>query len=316
MGPVMGAWDAWLRCPQQIWLRRALFQIHLWAGIGIGLYIVVVSVTGSVVVYRNELYRLATPTPVIVAVRGPFLTDERLSEAARAAYPGFTVVHLYRPRKVDRPVDIWLEHGAEARKRLFDPYTGADLGNSVAPAITFVSSLVDLHDNLMGGATGRMLNGIGGILTVVLGLTGLVLWWPGVQHWRRGLTLRRRVGWKRFNWDLHSVLGFWTLGFVVLFGATGVYLSFPASFAALADRLEPPTDANAGTRVVDGVMYWFAYLHFGRFGGGTTKALWAAFGLAPVALFVTGTLMWWNRVLSPIAPRPRATLTVSIDRPR
>ena len=28
-----------------------------------------------------------------------------------------------------------------------------------------------------------------------------------------------------------------------------------------------------------------------------TKVIWALFGLAPAAMFVTGTIMWWNRVI-------------------
>ena len=46
-------------------MRRALFQIHLWSGIAVGLYVLMISVTGSVVVYSNELYRAATPAPII-----------------------------------------------------------------------------------------------------------------------------------------------------------------------------------------------------------------------------------------------------------
>ena len=38
----------WARQPQNVWLRRALFQVHLWTGLAIGLYIVMLSVTGSV----------------------------------------------------------------------------------------------------------------------------------------------------------------------------------------------------------------------------------------------------------------------------
>jgi len=44
-----------------VWLRRALFQVHLWSGIGLGLYVFFISVTGSVLVYRNELYVWAAP---------------------------------------------------------------------------------------------------------------------------------------------------------------------------------------------------------------------------------------------------------------
>jgi uncharacterized iron-regulated membrane protein len=65
----------WISRPQSVWLRKAIFQIHLWSGIGLGLYILLVSTTGSIVVYSNELYRAATPGPTIVAQSGTRLTD-------------------------------------------------------------------------------------------------------------------------------------------------------------------------------------------------------------------------------------------------
>ena len=48
---------------------------------------------------------------------------------------------------------------------------------------------------------------------------------------------------------------------------------------------------------LDRVLGWLARLHFGRFGGMPMKIAWAVCGLVPVALFVTGVVMWWNRVL-------------------
>jgi hypothetical protein len=105
------------------------------------------------------------------------------------------------------------------------------------------------------------------------------------------------------------MIGFWMLGFVALFGLSGAYLGHPEVFQDLADRLEPPTAANAATRITDQVIYWLAYLHFGRINGigipcrgpglcdQTTKLIWAVVGLAPAVMFVTGGLMWWNRVV-------------------
>ena len=51
----MTYWQRWMLQPQAVWLRKATFQLHLWSGIGIGLYVLLVSVTGSVLVYRNEI---------------------------------------------------------------------------------------------------------------------------------------------------------------------------------------------------------------------------------------------------------------------
>ncbi len=232
-------WRRWVWQPQRVWLRRAVFQVHLWCGVTFGLYVLFISVTGSVLVYRNELYMAAT------------------SDTA-----------------------IWL-----------------------------VSTLIDLHADLLAGPTGRRVNGIGAFAVLISAVTGLIIWWPGIRRWRRSLRVQRGVGWKRFNWDLHSMCGFWSFGFIVVFALSGIYLSFPEVFHGLADRLDPPRAANDGPRFVDRVLYWLAFLHFGRIDGigipcsgpglcdQTTKAVWAVLGIAPAAMFVTGTIMWWNRVL-------------------
>jgi uncharacterized iron-regulated membrane protein len=302
-------WQRWIRQPQNIWLRRALFQVHLWSGIAVGLYILMVSVTGSVLVYANELYRAATPQPIISKGSGPRLTDDQLKETATRLYPGYRFERLLRARNLDQAVDVWLRRGDEIKKRLFDPRSGSDLGDSVATGIRLVSKLIDLHDNLLAGETGRRVNGIGALALLALAGSGLVIWWPGIKNWRRSLTLHRGLGWKRLTWHLHSMIGFWSLGFILLFGVSGVYLGIPDSVQDLADRLEPMTAANAGFRIVDRVIYWLAFLHFGRINGigipcsgpglcdQTTKAIWATFGLAPAVMFVTGAIMWWNRVL-------------------
>ena len=307
-------WQCWVRQPRKIWFRRALFQVHLWSGIAAGLYILTISVTGSVLVYRNELYRAATPEPIVSKGLGPRLTDDQLREAATRLYPGYRVVNLGRALDLDQAVDVWLRRGDEIKTRLIDPRSGSDLGDSVPPGIRLVSKLLDLHDNLLAGPTGRKGNAIGALAVFALAITGLVIWWPGVRTWRRSLTLHRGVGWKRLTWDLHSMIGFWSVGFILLFALSGVYLGIPQPFQDLADRLEPLTAANAGTRIGDQLIYWLAYLHFGRINGigipcsgpglcdQTTKAIWAVFGMAPAVMFVTGAIMWWNRVLRPRRP--------------
>ncbi|MGD0133628.1 MAG: PepSY-associated TM helix domain-containing protein [Bryobacteraceae bacterium] len=304
----MTYWERCVRQPQTVCLRKAIFQLHLWSGIGIGLYVLLISVTGSVLVYRNELYRAATRDPIMVAESGSRLTDEQLKTAATHAYPGYSVLSIGRMRNPDQAVSISLRGIGGLRNRLFNPYTGADLGDSVPLGILLVSRLLKLHDDLLGGTTGRSINGIGALLIAVLALTGMVVWWPGIRTWRRSLTVPRNAGWQRFIWGLHGMLGFWTFGIILLFAVSGAYLGNPEKFQDLADRIEPLTDANARTRMVDQVTYWLAYLHVGRINGigipcsgpgfcdMTMKLLWAVLGLAPAAMFVTGAMMWWNRV--------------------
>src|SRR5580698_8253643 len=125
-GNQLTVWQRWVRQPQKIWLRGALFQVHLWSGIALGLYILMISVTGSVLVYRNELFRAATHEPIVSKASGPRLSDDQLSEAARRSYPGYRVVRIGRAINPDQAVDVLLTRGAATKKRLFDPRSGSD----------------------------------------------------------------------------------------------------------------------------------------------------------------------------------------------
>ena len=134
-----------------------------------------------------------------------------------------------------------MNFGRSERKHLFDPNTGADLGETIPPGVRTLDWFVSLHDDLLSGFTGRTINGIGGIVLIVLCISGAVIWWPGTAAWRRGLSIQWRAGWKRVNFDLHSAIGFWSFLFVFMWAVSGVYLVFPHPFMAVVDFLEPLT---------------------------------------------------------------------------
>lgn len=291
--------ERWLRQPQIVWVRRALFQVHLWTGITVGLYMLMISVTGSAVVFRSEWNRWASRPTMILSGPGSRLTEEQVTSAALRAYPGHQANQVFFGRNPDTPVEIWLEADGAQKQRIFHPYTGEDLGDAVPFRIRLMAWLVDLHDNLLADGTGRLVNGIGAILLTVLCLTGAVIWWPGVQNWRKSLKLRRHVGWKRFTWDLHSAVGFWTFALLFMWAVSGIYMAFPQPFAAAMDYLDPPLDTDVEPRPLDLALQFLIRLHFGRYWGMSVKVLWVILGLAPSVLFITGAVIWWNRVLLP-----------------
>jgi uncharacterized iron-regulated membrane protein len=342
-------WARALRRPQNLWLRKAMFQIHLWTGIALGLYVVLISVSGSAIVFRNELYKSLWPGPKIVAISGPRLSKDALKAAVHKAWPKYSVTYIWESKRKDEATEVWIEPDGGAhpttRGRLVDPFTGQDLGPSRPYLIGVLAWMSDLHTNLLGGNVGRKVNGVMAILVVILSLTGLAIWWPGLGRLRRSLKIDFRANWKRFNWDLHSVAGFWMFAFVFVWGVTGVYLVFPTPFQLAVNHfsplqvyaplslLEKPWRENAAVVVVkvvdetpaaparrrrrqpprgsngDVFLRWFYYLHFGNFGDWQVKALWVVLGLAPPFLFVTGAVMWWNRVLSREARSSRRVRT-------
>jgi uncharacterized iron-regulated membrane protein len=290
----------WLKQPQSTLVRKVSFQIHLWAGIGVGLYVFVVCVTGSALVFRVELANLLS-APVTVEGSGTPLSDETLSEAARRAYPGYQADILYRSNDPKAAVVVSMVRGDEEKHRLFDPFTGEDLGPSVRLGMKILAWTLDLHDNLLAGETGRLVNGVGGLLLALLALTGAVIWWPGIKNWKRSLTIHRGVNWKRFTWDLHSSMGFWAFAMTFMWAVTGFYLVYQEWFAPILDYIEPYDEVTFKPRLVDDILIWLPRLHFGRFRGVRLqlnllfKTIWVIVGLAPAILFMTGSIMWWNR---------------------
>jgi uncharacterized iron-regulated membrane protein len=326
--------EQWMRRPKSLWLRKAIFQIHLWTGIVLGIYVVLISVSGSAIVFRNELYKSLFPPPKIVAISGPRLSKDALKKALKRAWPKYSVSYLWEGKRPGEATEVWIEKDSEAhpktKGRLVNPFTGQDLGPSRPVAIGIVAWFMDLHTNLLAGEKGRKVNGILAIFVVIMSVSGLVIWWPGAGRVKRSLKIDFKASWKRLNWDLHSVVGLWMFAFVFIWGVTGIYVVFPKPFQVVVNRFSPlelyklesqmnPSPAAAAVIPVadespaprprrrrpppkrspgDIFLRWFYYLHFGNFGDWPVKALWVVLGLAPPFLFATGALMWWNRVLS------------------
>jgi len=308
------SWEKWKRRPQTVWLRRALFQVHLWTGIGLGFYILLMSVTGSALVFRRELTRSLAREPRVAIGPGARIGEDALMQAAQRAYPGYQVTRVSLRKNPDQAAEIWLERSGNKLQRLFNPYTGADLGDSIRRSFRFVLWLVDLHDNLLVAKTGRALNAAGGVLSTILIFTGGVIWWPGMNTWRRSLSFRWKTNPKGLNWTLHSALGFWTLALVLMWAVSGIYLSIPSVFNAAVDYLEPLNQNSRSLRFGDQALYWLAQAHFGRFAGVGMKITWTILGLVPAVLFATGLLLWWKRVVKPWMSRSQ--ITAAALRPR
>jgi uncharacterized iron-regulated membrane protein len=308
----MSLWQRWWRQPQRVWLRRAMFQIHLWTGLALGLYIVLLSITGSVLVYRIELDRwAATPTPTFNPDL-PLVEKAIITAAALHEYPGWTI--LRQGERISRrfpAIGMTLERNGEQIERIFDPYTGAHLGEAVTWGQLQVLKLAELHDDLLFGREGRWWNGIASGLVTVLVLTGLVVWWPGASRWKRSLGVKVSSGWRLFTWDLHSAMGFWLFGFLLIWGVSGMYLGVPDPFSWLNDMTRPE---DGGESVGDVILLWMTRLHFGRWRDlPWLKAIWAVAGIVPAIMFVTGGVMWWNRVVRPRL-RSRATVLETVRR--
>ena len=272
-------------------MRRVILQIHLWSALICGAYIILISVTGSGVVLRREFGRWFSP-PSFIEVGEERLSDAQIGSMMSAAWPRFEVESVGPARSERVPVPVMLIRGEQRMERRVNPYTGEDLGEPFPWQMALMSWLVDLHDNLFSGPTGRKVNGVGGFAFLLIIGTGAFLWWPR-GSWKRSMTFSFRERGAAFLWRLHNTFGFWSFPLLLVWGLTAAYFGFPEPVEATIDYFDPdPTDFE---RPWEPILLNLIAAHFGRFGPLPVRFIWITAGLVPVLLFVTGFLMWLRK---------------------
>ncbi|MFD1142735.1 PepSY-associated TM helix domain-containing protein [Larkinella insperata] len=234
-------------------------KIHLWLGLGSGLVVFIVALTGSLLVFEEELEpilyaRFHVVTPPAHARRLPL---DQLVAAARAQFPGKKVGRIELEPHPDRTVIIGLQQSKKAKDLLsvaVNPYTGQVVDSRQEEA-AFFAVVLRLHRYLCMGDTGKVITGISCSMFLFIMVTGLVLWWPNRKNRKQRFTVKWNASFKRLNWDLHAILGFYVLPFVFLIALTGLVWSykwvnnllFYAFDGKPQTKREAPANPSAGT---------------------------------------------------------------------
>lgn len=233
-----------LHRPQQVWLRRACFQVHLWAGVLIALYICAIGISGSILVFKDEL--MPRP-PYHEAGQAAPCTPARLVSAfgaAQSSNPNTPAILASCPTASDPFYQINLQPpGGPATTLYVDPHALRVVG-AVDQESTWIGDVDRFHLDLLLRRSGRQWNGVGASILLAIALTGVVIWWPGIRNWARAFKVNLRLSWKRINFDLHSAVGIWTVLFTLTWAITGIYFAWEAPFERAISLLSPITTAR------------------------------------------------------------------------
>lgn len=213
-------------------LKKLINDIHLWLGVISGLIVFVVCLSGTLYVFRSEIERAIEPQKYSVAVPEgqSALSHEVLIETV-VQFTGGTASYITTDPAPHASWVVNVKKNAEDRRGsnyLVNPYTAQVLGDTKGPATGFFMTMFKLHRwLLLPVAIGRPVVGVATIIFLVLCITGLIMWWPKrIRNIKQGLRLKLSAGWKRINYDLHNVLGFYSLLLLVVMGLTGLSWSF------------------------------------------------------------------------------------------
>ena len=231
-----------LHRPQRLWVRQLNFQVHLWVGIILSLYMIVIGVTGSILVFRTEFETLTGLRPwQSVRAMEPFADLTTVIDNLKAAYPRGQIISVFTPTDGETTFVALVQSFDRGRTQIrvaADPATGKVLGEFPRRE-SWLSVVTRLHETLLIGPGGRRVNGYGAALLLLLNITGLVIWWPGVKIWVRALMVDFRRTWRRVNYDLHRAVGFWTLALTSFWAISGIYFGWPAQTFVWVNKVSP-----------------------------------------------------------------------------
>ncbi|PSR56712.1 hypothetical protein AHMF7605_26070 [Adhaeribacter arboris] len=246
----------------RITFKKVIGKIHLGLGLASGLIIFIVAITGAIYVFSDDIITITESrfTQVSVEKTQPLLPSQLTAIALKERQrflgpkkvPTWDWATLYIFREANKAVRFSSRH-YENPNQLVDifinPYSGKVLHTRDTYAHPFWDIVAELHVSLMLGEVGSYVVRYSTLLFLVMLLSGIILWWPKNKaaakqrfyfRWKKGLK------WKRKNYDLHNILGFYASWITLFMVITGLAWSFEwfKNMVYLALNSKAPVENN------------------------------------------------------------------------
>lgn len=201
---------------------KTVYSLHRISGLVGGLFILIITITGSILVVDKQVDNLLNPNQVNIEAVGKRLSYDQLLAKVNQQYPSALLLGLQvadtgktratRVDLIDEGVWKWV---------VLNPYTGAVISTRNADA-TLVRRARELHENLLLEPVGGFVMGLAGVCLLASVLTG-------TWYYRRSLLSVFKIG-VRWNKsarivyaDIHKWLGVVALLFMLMMSATGIF---------------------------------------------------------------------------------------------
>jgi uncharacterized iron-regulated membrane protein len=237
-------------------IRRTLFTVHMWVGLVLGLFLAALGLSGSVLVYDDAFANLLDRPPQALTAGMPLplsMIQSIARDAAEQKGLHGGQMQIILPEKPLQPITVRLGGisvmgnmpGMAARRGLqlfIDPVSGEVLGSRKAAAPGLLIFAHQLHGNFLMGRDGRTYAvGWLGVVMCILGLSGLVLWWPKQGQWKYAFKVRSTASGLRFHREIHAATGIWIFLVFLAVSFSGVVIAWPQTFGMPNGRGNVPS---------------------------------------------------------------------------
>lgn len=240
---------------KKITFRKIVNDIHLWLGIGSGIILFIVCITGTILAFEQEIKSVLNTSDYenepeaekksIYELKNEIEKNGKYSVSEfiiiEDSYTALATENESNNTKTQDDHDD--DHGPKRINLHINPYNGNILPNEdFNNGDEFFLTVMKLHRWLLLDIKfGRPIVGVATIIFIILCFSGLILWLPKklkkAKQWKRGFTIKWKANWKRINYDVHNTLGFYALIPLLLMGLSGLIWSFPGYYNGLENIL-------------------------------------------------------------------------------
>ncbi|MCP9198842.1 PepSY domain-containing protein [Gramella sp. GC03-9] len=212
--------------------RKLIRKIHLYLGLATGLVVFIVSITGCLWVFQEEINALTTEVPQVTPQSKEQLDPLEAKEIAQNVFPG-KHVHGTLYEGGTSPIQvIFYEEEPEFYSSVFlHPWSGEVL-HTEDHLSGFFHFILDGHMHLwLPEVIGSEIVAWSTVIFFLMMVSGIILWWPKnkkVRDQRTWFRWKSNTKWKRKNYDLHQIIGFYASFIAVFFILTGLVMTFDA----------------------------------------------------------------------------------------
>lgn len=211
-------------------IKKLIRDIHLYLGLASGAVVFILAITGCCWVFREEILLWIEDELVITAENKPMLTPSLAKELAEEVIPNRHIHGTIYGREAEAMEIVFYEAKPLFYQSVFlNPYSG-ELLKTKNHLSGFFWFILDGHVNLwLPKAIGSQIAAYGTMIFVIMLISGIILWWPKSKKNRRQrfkFDWKATTRWKRKNFDLHSVVGFYVSILALVIAFSGLIMAF------------------------------------------------------------------------------------------
>ncbi|WP_029906029.1 PepSY domain-containing protein [Prevotella sp. 10(H)] len=213
-------------------LRKISFELHLWLGLLSGIVLFIVCITGCIYAFKDEINDFNQPWKFISPQEKEIIMPTRVLEISNNEIKDATPSAITYGEASDAVFVDYFSPKTGMSTVYINQYDGQVLKTleKKPDDFDFFRFILSGHRTLwLPTNIGKPIVGYGVLIFVITLITGVILWWP--KKWnkktiKKNFTFRKNAPLSRINFDIHNVLGGYSVPILLILSLTGLIWSF------------------------------------------------------------------------------------------